>query len=285
MLMNKMLFAMALSYCFFATNAYSTTNTTASNTSAKSRVVAANEIHWGYLNPLRGDKSPGAADLWGVRTKNIATGMLVRFNRGFASPPHIHNISYRGIVIEGMMHNDSPTAPNKWMPSGSFWTQPAGDNHITAANGDGNLIYLEIDSGPYLVKPTASQFDNGKHAINLHRSNMVWLNQANVKHVNGTNITKTFLWQSKNSDGLNGAMVNLPQGFTGKIKVDAKEFRAIVIKGHVNYQSVDIKSPKGLSAGSYFGSTDVFEHQISVTTAPAVVYIRSNGDYQISAID
>lgn len=94
------------------------------------------ELNWGYLNPLRGKNSPGAANLWGDRTKDTATGMLVRFNKGFVSPPHIHNISYRGIVIEGLMHNDDPSAEKMWMLAGSFWTQPAGENHITAANGE-----------------------------------------------------------------------------------------------------------------------------------------------------
>lgn len=277
MLINKLMFATALAGSFF------TTAVQAESKLSTSVVVSANDIQWGYLNPLRGDKSPGAADLWGDRTKNMATGMLVRFNRGFSSPPHIHNISYRGVVIEGLMHNDSPTAPVKWMPSGSFWTQPAGDNHITAANGDGNIIYLEIDSGPYLVKPAAKQFDNGERAINQHRANMVWLNQADVKQIEGENISKTFLWKSNDGDGLHGAMLNLPQGFSGKIKVAAKEFRAVVIKGSVGYQSSALKSSKSLSAGSYFGSTEAFEHHISVTKSPSVVYIRSNGGYQVVA--
>jgi quercetin dioxygenase-like cupin family protein len=107
-------------------------------------ILHAKDVDWGYLNPLRGDKSPGAANLWGNRSFNSATGMLVRFNKGFSSPPHIHNISYRGIVLEGLMHNDEPSAPEKWLSKGSFWTQPAGHVHITAANGEtkSNKAYL-----------------------------------------------------------------------------------------------------------------------------------------------
>ena len=111
-------------------------------------VIAVGNINWGLLNPLRGDASPKAADLWGDRTKDMATGMLVKFQKGFSSPPHIHNITYRGIVIEGLMHNDDPTAEKVWLPKGSFWTQVAGESHITAADEASNLIYLEIDSGP-----------------------------------------------------------------------------------------------------------------------------------------
>ena len=77
---------------------------------AQDKVIAAKDVEWGYLNPARGDKSPGAADLWGERTKDTATGMLVRFNKGFESPPHIHNVTYRGVVIRGEVHNDASMA-------------------------------------------------------------------------------------------------------------------------------------------------------------------------------
>ncbi len=101
-----------------------------------------------------------AADLWGDRTKDTATGMLVKFQKGFSSPPHIHNVTCRGVVIEGLMHNDDPAAEKMWMSSGSFWTQPAGESYITAAEGKNSLIYLEIDSGPYLVLSAEKAFDN-----------------------------------------------------------------------------------------------------------------------------
>ena len=116
----------------------------------KHTVITPNQITWGLLNPARGDQSPKAFDLYGDRTKDTATGMLVRFEKGFTSPPHIHNITYRGVVIEGLMHNADPKASIQWLPKGSFWVQPAGGNHVTAAGDENNLIYLEIDHGPIL---------------------------------------------------------------------------------------------------------------------------------------
>ncbi len=68
---------------------------------AQDKVIAAKDVEWGYLNPARGDESPGAADLWGDRTKATATGMVVRVNKGFESPPPIPNLTYRGIMIVG----------------------------------------------------------------------------------------------------------------------------------------------------------------------------------------
>ncbi|WP_282146136.1 DUF4437 domain-containing protein [Alteromonas stellipolaris] len=245
-----------------------------------SKVVAANDIEWGYLNPLRGNKSPGAADLWGDRTKNTATGMLVRFNKGFESPPHIHNITYRGIVIEGAMHNDDPSAEKMWMPAVSFWTQPAGENHTTAANGSTNLIYLEIDSGPYLVQPSSEHFDNGERPLNLHKDNIVWVEDAELHDINATGVSSTYLWG--NTADMNGSMVKLPAGFKGTIGTQASEFRAVVIAGEVDYQSVEVTSPVSLNAGSYVESTGIFNHQlVNKSQQETIIYIRTNSAYRV----
>ncbi|NNF05424.1 MAG: DUF4437 domain-containing protein, partial [Candidatus Eisenbacteria bacterium] len=116
-----------------------------------SKVVMASEIEWQQLNPLRGDASPKAATLWGDRNGTEETGFLVKFVDGFESPPHIHNVTYRGVVISGLVHNDDPDAAPMWMPKGSYWTQPAGEVHITAAKGSENIAFIEIEEAPYLV--------------------------------------------------------------------------------------------------------------------------------------
>lgn len=247
-----------------------------------STVVEAENIEWGYLNPLRGEKSPGAANLWGDRTKNQGTGMLVKFNKGFSSPPHIHNISYRGIVIEGLMHNADPNAVKRWMPTGSFWTQPAGENHITAAQGSHNLIYLEIDSGPYLVKPTNKQFDNGESALNLHASNIVWLSNNNLKNIESSKVKIAHLWGSANEGEISGSLVKLAVGFKGELLANAQEFRAVVIKGSVLYHSIEHQNNTSLTRGSYVSSTGAFKHSLQ-TSDETVLYIRTNGRYQVSS--
>ncbi|MCQ8850088.1 DUF4437 domain-containing protein [Alteromonas stellipolaris] len=270
--------ALALSSAVAVSTSF--TSTTAFAAETASRVVAADDIEWGYLNPLRGDKSPGAADLWGDRTKNTATGMLVRFNKGFESPPHIHNITYRGIVIDGAMHNDDPSAGKMWMPAGSFWTQPAGEDHTTAANGSANLIYLEIDSGPYLVQPSSEHFDNGERPLNLHKDNIVWLNDGELHDITAAGVSSTYLWGS--TADMNGSMIKLPVGFKGTIGTHASEFRAVVIAGDVDYHSVDITSPISLSAGSYVESTGNFKHQlVNEGQQEATIYIRTNSAYRV----
>lgn len=248
------------------------------------KVITTDEIKWGYLNPLRGVLSPGAADLWGDRTANVATGMLVRFKKGFESPPHIHNITYRGIVIEGLLHNDDPTSQKMWMPTGSFWTQPAGENHTTAANAQKNMIYLEIESGPYLVKPANQQFDNGERPLNLHRDNIVWLNSSDLHNIEAKGVQSTYVWG--NTQEKNGSMIKLPAGFKGTITSAASEFKAVVIAGAIEYRVAGSEKAQTLQPASYVESIaesagTTTHHVANQTNADAIVYIRTNAPYTV----
>lgn len=240
-------------------------------------VISADNIEWGLLNPLRGDASPKAADLWGDRTKDLATGMLVKFKKGFSSPPHIHNITYRGIVIEGLMHNDDPGAENMWLTAGSFWTQPAGENHITAASGQNNVIYLEIDSGPYLVLPAEKAFDNGERPINLEERNLVWLDAKDVNWLEKGGVQVAYLWGKP--DAANGSFVKLPAGFQGSIK-NANGLKAVVVSGKGTHQWNTEKTKTLLSPTSFFSSTARGEHNIT-TDVETVLYINSNARYKV----
>jgi len=239
-------------------------------------VIATDKINWGLLNPLRGDASPRAADLWGDRTKDMATGMLVKFKKGFSSPPHIHNISYRGVVIEGLMHNDDPSAEKMWLTPGSYWTQPAGESHITAANGESNLIYLEIESGPYLVQPKEQAFDNGERPVNIDERNMVWLDAKDVSWLKNGRLEIAYLWGDTESK--NGSFVKIPAGVTSKI-VNQKGLKAVVVKGQAYHQWQNDKNKTQLSPSSFFSSDGKGSHRIYAKTE-TVLYINSNGRYQ-----
>ncbi|WP_230851937.1 DUF4437 domain-containing protein [Pseudoalteromonas luteoviolacea] len=244
-----------------------------------SKVVTTEHLEWGYLNPLRGKLSPGAVNLWGDRTKNSATGMLVRFKKGFESPPHIHNITYRGVVIDGLLHNDDPSAEKMWMPRGSYWTQPAGESHITAASGNTNMIYLEIDSGPYLVRPMDQAFDNGERPLNLHKNNIVWLDQKAASYLKSPNVRATQLWRSDNA--VSGYMIKLPKKFNGVIVSKASEFRAVVISGQVSYRSSE-QNVITLDAGSYIESTAALDHFVTTpNNEDVILYIRTDNQFEI----
>ncbi|WP_372943770.1 DUF4437 domain-containing protein [Shewanella sp.] len=241
------------------------------------KVISTDNIEWGMLNPARGDASPKAADLWGDRTKDVATGMLVKFQKGFSSPPHIHNITYRGIVIDGLMHNDDPSAEKMWLPSGSFWTQPAGESHITAANGDDNLIYLEIDSGPYLVKPVEQAFDNGERPINMTENNLFWLNVKDATWLKAGNAQISYLWGKP--DAANGSFVKLPAGFKGAIE-SGNALKAVVVKGSATYQWGNQQALTALTPSSFFSSDAQGKHVINAKTE-VVLYVNSTGPFSV----
>ena len=248
-----------------------------------SKVVSFDEVQWGYLNPLRGDKSPGAADLWGDRTAQQATGMLVRFNKGFSSPPHIHNVSYRGVVIKGLLHNDDPKAEKMWLTPGSFWTQPAGEAHITAAQGQDNLAYVEIDNGPYLVNPASEAFDNGEKPVNVDQSNFSWVDSSDLKWIKLDNQEKNskrpevvFLWGTYEDNQLSGLMLKLPPQFNGNIVSQSEEFKAVVIQGTFNYGN-----SQELNPGSFIESNDSFSHSVTISGDSAILYIRTRGKFKL----
>ncbi len=247
-------------------------------------VILASEIKWTPLNPLRGDKSPKAGTLWGDPDRKfpVATGFLVQFADGFSSPPHIHNITYRGVVISGLVHNDDPNAAKMWMPAGSFWTQPAGEVHITAAKGPTNVAYIEIDKGPYLVLPPKEAFDRGERPINIDSSNIVWVDSPGAPaSANGPKVA--FLWGNLQDGQLNGTLVKLPAGFAGKINSHGSTFRAVVIKGQPQYQLPGKTDVKNLKPGSYFGSKGESVHQISSQAEEeCIIYVRSEGKFKVN---
>lgn len=246
-------------------------------TEPTNRVVLSSEIEWEALNPARGDASPKAGTVFGDRKGEVPTGFLAKFVDGFSSPPHIHNVTYRAFVISGLVHNDDPEAENMWMPPGSFWTQPAGESHITSAKGEECIAYVEIDKGPYLVMPIDEAFDNGERPVNIDKSNIVWLDASRSNVVADTEAQVAFLWEK---DELSGSVIKLPTSGQITIQTEADIFHAVVITGEADYQMPTSEEMKRLDAGSYFTSTGLAEHKIS-STEECVVYIRTDGDFNV----
>lgn len=269
--LNK-LFILALALSFYTSSLQATELT----------VLPFELVKWGHLNPARGDASPRAADLWGDRTSINPTGMLVRFNDGFSSPPHIHNVTYRGVVIRGCIHNDDPKAQKEWLPPGSFWVQPAGKAHITSAQGKDSLAYIEIDRGPYLVLSTNESFNSGERSINVDHSKHVWLNATDLTWLPNSNLDAkvSFLWGERDTGKHNGSLLKLPTGFSGTLQGNGTILHAVIIKGQLNVsQAKDILSP-----GSYFCIKN--KQAVNISTRlenDAILYIRSDGQYALNS--
>jgi len=251
-------------------------------TAPTSEVVSRADVEWGALNPARGDRSPKAGALWGDRAGAGPAGFLVQFVDGFSSPPHVHNVSYRGVVIAGLLHNDDPGAGDMWMPAGSYWTQPAGEAHITAANGNENLAYIEIEEGPYLVGPTEDAFDNGERPVNVHASNLVWIDPPEVlASAGGPKLA--YLWGNPGDVQLRGILLKLPAGFAGEIRGHGSTLRAVVIKGRALCRAPGGTNLLVLEPGSYFGSEGESAHQVSCETGTeCLIYVRVRGKLDVN---
>lgn len=240
------------------------------------KVVLNSEIIWEKLNPARGDQSPQAGTIWGDRKGEEATGFLAKFVDGFSSPPHIHNVTYRAIVIKGLIHNDDPNAENMWMKPGAFWTQPVGGAHITSAKGAECIALVEINKGPYLVQPIEQAFDSEERPINIDVSNIVWLNNKKTHWVGLKSEAEISFLLEK--DGFKSLFVRLPKRYTGHIETDGTVVHAVVIQGELKYTMPQNNEIKFLDSGSYFGSTAQAIHTVATTSEnEVIVYIRTNG--------
>jgi len=248
-------------------------------------LVPRSEVDFQPLNPLRGAASPQAGMLWGDIKADVPSGFVVKFRDGFASPPHIHNLTYRAVVISGLVHNDDPDAAYMWMEPGSFWTQPAGENHITAARGEDVVAFLDILEGPYLVKPAKEEFDNGERPINVEARNVIWLDAGDAPWIRGSQtlagLQMAFLWGEARDGKLNGTFLKLPAGFSGVLDGGGDTVKGVVISGTATYKASDAQST--LAAGSYFGSDGDAKHRIACEAgAECVLYIHSIGDYTLT---
>ncbi len=253
-------------------------------------VVPRSEIKFQPLNPLRGDASPKAGVLWGDIKKDGTTGTLIKFADGFSSPPHIHNITYRAVVISGKVHNDDPDAKTMWMGPGSFWTQPAGEPHITsAAKGSNATAFLEILTGPYLVQPSKKAFDNGERPVNIEARNVVWLDASDVSWIAASGMPPpangpkmAFLWGSPQAGQKNGTFLKLPAGFSGELRSNDSWLRAVVIQGQTSHQLSGKTDITNLEPGSYFGSKGLTAHRISCRSKDeCLIYVRTEGRYGV----
>lgn len=238
------------------------------------RVVPADDVDWQLLNPLRGDASPRAGTLWGDRGAPVPCGFLVKFVDGFSSPPHIHPVTYRGVAINGLVHNDVPDAPEVWLPPGSFWTQPAGEVHITAAKGEKNIAYIEIEKGPYLVHPADQAFERPETPIKLAPGDMTWKDATGG--AKGAQVCA--LAGNPGDETIQRMLLKLPAGFNGVVRTDGSTFHAVVVEGAPTHEVEGETEPTMLEAGSYFGSDGYVEHQVRVgADAPCLVYVRTLG--------
>ena len=240
-------------------------------------LVRIEDVEFTKLNPARGDQSPQAGTLYGDRNGTAQTGFLFRPVDGFQSPPHIHNVTYRGVVISGWVHNDDPAAEWMWMPARSFWTQPRGGVHITSAKGTDTLAYIEIDEGPYLVKPTEERFETGERPVNVHESNLVWVHRPGTPD----GVELAHLWKDRGELGRRGILVKIPAETSISLRGPGP-LRGVVVEGEPGYTGTGRDEAVTLRPGSYFGSTGDARHRLVAGRDEVVVYVRARGEVSLT---
>ena len=251
-------------------------------------ILTPDQVDYVPLNPARGDRSPKAGVLWGDIRSDETSGVLLQFADGFSSPPHIHNITYRAVVISGELHNYDPNADMFWMGTGSFWTQPAGENHITAARpGSGATAFLEILSGPYLVQPATEAFDNGERPVNVESSNLVWMGARDFAWIEEWADEKggpevALLWGDLNDDMLNGSFVKLPTGYAGSLSTLSGMLRSVVVQGDLAHNVSKVTETSVIGPGGFFESASGLEHSVSCQSdIDCIIYLRTRGKFRI----
>ena len=249
-----------------------------------SEIVLTSEVEWEQLNPARGDSSPLAGTLWGDRNGAGPTGFLFKPVDGFRSPPHLHNVSYRGVVISGLVHNDDPSAADMWMPTGSFWTQPKGAVHVTAAKGTDVLAYIEIEEGPYRVLPIEQEFDGDEAPINVDESNLVWVDPPGTPAASVDGPEVAYVWGSPRAGSASGVLLKLPRGFQGTLRGQGARLQAVVIRGRPSYRASDDSEAVALEPGSYFSARGESAHRLACgATEGSVLYLRVEGTFDVAA--
>lgn len=182
-------------------------------------------------------------------------------------------------MIDGLVHNDDPAEPNLWLPAGSYWTQPAGDVHITSAQGSYNIALIEINQGPYLVKPVEEAFDNGETMIRVPGTDVQWTELPGAP-----NVKKVHLWNASEDGALKGTLIRLPQGFSGTLETTSPSFQAVVIQGNLVYDQNNNGTTQALAPGSMFSSTGSSQHRITACEqSDCVIYLRSNDQFTVTA--
>lgn len=186
-------------------------------------------------------------------------------------------------MIRGLLHNDDPNAEDMWLPTASFWTQPAGGIHITAAKGDDCLAYIEVEDG-LGVLPAEQAFESPEKPVNVDVTNLVWIDPPR-QPVAEAGPQVAFLWGDPQGDQPYGVMIRIPAGTTGEIESHGASLRAVVIVGLVDLEKPEPGGSQPLEPGSFFSSTGKAVHRVSAGTETfGVLYLRLEGVFDIASV-
>jgi beta-alanine degradation protein BauB len=89
-----------------------------------------------------------AGPAYGDFTKG-AHATFIRMPAHFVSPIHSHTEDYFGIVVSGIGVNKQLGKEDISLPSGSYWFQRGGENHVTKCVSDTDCLFLIYQPGKF----------------------------------------------------------------------------------------------------------------------------------------
>ena len=168
------------------------------------------------------------------------------------------------------------------MATGSFWTQPRGGVHVTAEKGTNAMAYIEIEEGPYLVRPVEEAFRSEARPVNVDAFGVVWVNASEIRRsaaidaaspADGAQIA--FLRGNPEDGEPGGLLVKLRAGATCVVQRPGSTFHAIVIQGSPGHQAVGGLDSTVLRPGSYIGATRASARISCGPGEDCILYVRT----------
>ena len=94
-----------------------------------------------------------AAPVYGDTFKS-AHGTLLKMPSRFVSPVHTHSEDYHAVVVNGVVSNGLPGAPDVPLAAGSHWFQKGNEAHITKCLSSTECLFFITQEGKFDFFPT-----------------------------------------------------------------------------------------------------------------------------------
>ncbi|MEC9430580.1 MAG: DUF4437 domain-containing protein [Pseudomonadota bacterium] len=117
--------------------------------------------------------------------------------------------------------------------------------------------------------------------MNLQADILVWLKKSDLVNIAADGVSIAYLWGDTSS--VYGTLIKLPKGFKGSIKSNGDEFKAVVIKGSLNYTQNNTSRQIELNAGSYIESSTAAHHSVeNANQSETIVYVRTSSKFSVA---
>lgn len=172
------------------------------------------------------------------------------------------------------------------MPPGSYWTQPKGGVHITSAKGADTVAFIEIDDGPYLVRPVEAAFGSEEEIINTDVADLPWVDATSWSSTPGAAgpcgapmPCVAPLWGAAGGSDPGAVLLKLAPGSGDEVAPTAGMFRVVTVAGRTMTAGAD--GEVALDPGSLVTSGSAVALACA-DGAECLLYLRTEGSVELS---